>query len=351
MNPSAPLSQVVVVEFEGLGPVPFAAMLLADMGARVVRIARPAKSTVRQPATNPIDRGREVVELDLGSGPDRERARALIDEADILLEGFRPGVLERLGFAPDDLHARNPALVIGRMSAWGQDGPLANMPGHDLNILALTGALAAIGPTDRPAIPLNLIADYGGGALYLIAGVLAGLVSARSTGTGTTVDCAMSEGTLSLLSLHMQMWQSGRALLARESNLLDGGAPFYAVYECADGGFVAVAAIEPKFYANFLAVLGLTDAPDLAHQYDRQCWPEARARLDGVFAAQPRAYWASRFDGVEACVTPVLTIEEAMDLPQFRDRGAFVQAGQQFAPAPAPRFREATLNSPAKGIS
>lgn len=251
-----PLAGVRVVELAGLGPVPFAAMLLAGLGAEVVRITKPGDGIGK---AGMIDSGRRVVELDLQDQTGRTIALDLAARADVLPEGFRPGVLERLGLAPATLRARNPALIVGRMTAWRQDGPMAQVPAHEINVLALAGLLAAIGPSERPAVPLNLIADYGGGALYLVMDVLAALLTARASGVGRVVDCAMADGVASLLGLHAHMRRTRRATTAREANLLDGGAPFYTVYSCANGRFMAVGAIEPKFYAELLRVTGLAD--------------------------------------------------------------------------------------------
>lgn len=303
-----PLSGVRVVELAGLGPVPFAGMLLAGLGAEVVRIARLGAGAG---GDGSIDGGRRVVELDLGSDVGRAEALNLAVRADILLEGFRPGVLERLGLAPATLHARNPQLVVGRISAWGQAGPMAQEPAHDINILALSGLLAAIGPAERPAVPLNIIADYGGGALYLIMEVLARLLVARASGVGRVVDCAMAEGVASIQSLHAGMRRSGRATAEREANLLDGGAPFYTVYACAGGGFMAVGAIETKFHAELLRVTGLANDPGFARQHDRAAWPAMKARMAAVFASRTRDAWTAAFAGIEACVTPVLDMADA----------------------------------------
>lgn len=302
-----PLAGVRVIELAGLGPVPFAAMLLAGLGAEVVRIAKPGDDIDK---AGTIDSGRRVVELNLQDQTGRTAALDLAARADVLLEGFRPGVLERLGLAPATLRARNPALIVGRMTAWGQDGPMAQVPAHDINVLALAGLLAAIGPSERPAVPLNLIADYGGGALYLVMDVLAALLMARASGIGRVVDCAMADGVASLMLLHSHMRRSGRATAAREANLLDGGAPFYTVYSCADSLFMAVGAIEPKFYAELLRVLGLADDLFLTDQHDRAAWPAMKTRFAAVFASRSREAWTTAFTGVEACVTPVLDLAE-----------------------------------------
>ena len=302
-----PLAGIRIVELAGLGPVPFAAMLLTGLGADTVRIARPGDGAGQD---NVIEGGRRVVELDFRKESGRAAALELAASADVLLEGFRPGVLERMGLAPASLHARNAALIVGRMTAWGQSGPMAQVPAHDINILALSGLLAAIGPAGHPAVPLNLIADYGGGALYLVMEVLAALLAARVSGVGRVVDCAMADGVASLLSLHADRRRSGRDTATREANLLDGGAPFYTVYACADGGCVAVGAIEPKFYAELLRVTGFADEPLMAGQYDRPSWPAMKARFAATFAGRTREAWTAAFKGVEACVTPVLDLAE-----------------------------------------
>ncbi len=333
---AGPLAGVRIVEFDGLGPVTLAGMMLADMGAEVRRLKRPAGAAVafEEVGGTILHRGRTAVEVDLKSAADLETVRGLIAGADALIEGFRPGVMERLGLGPDVCRALNRRLVYGRITGWGQTGPLADQVGHDLNYLGLTGALHAMGSADRPpSPPLNLVADYGGGAMLLVSGVLAAVIGARSSGEGRVVDAAMTDGIGVLSSLFHALAARGLWSPARESNLLDGGAPFYRCYACADGGFVAVAALEPRFFAALLAGLGI-DAAEV-NQYDRDRWPALQARFEGLFALRDRDAWAAHFGGTEACVTPVLTFAEARDHPQATERQAFMPEG---APAPAPRF-------------
>jgi len=333
---SGPLTGVRIVEFDGLGPVTLAGMVLADMGAEVLRLKRPAGAAVAFDEVGGaiLHRGRAAVEVDLKSSADLEAVRSLIAGADALIEGFRPGVMERLGLGPDVCRALNPRLVYGRVTGWGQTGPLADQVGHDLNYLGLTGALHAMGSADRPpSPPLNLVADYGGGAMLLVSGVLAGVIAARATGRGKVVDAAMTDGVGVLSSLFHALGARGLWSSDREANLLDGGAPFYRCYACRDGGFVAVAALEPRFFAALL--VGLEIDPAEVNQYDRDGWPALQARFEGLFATRDRDDWAARFAGTEACVTPVLTFGEARRHPQAVDRGAFTPGG---APAPAPRF-------------
>lgn len=336
------LAGVRVLEFAGLGPAPFCAMLLADMGADVLCIDRPGAT---YHASDVEARGRTRVRLDLKDPLQLAHSLTLLDRADILLEGFRPGVMERLGLGPQQALARNPRLVYGRMTGWGQHGPLASRAGHDLNYLALTGALHAIGTRDRPVIPLNLVADFGGGALYLALGVLCGLHHARATGAGQVIDAAMTEGVNSLMGMIHGDFSDGRWLDLRESNVIDGGAPFYNLYRCRDGRWISVAAIEPQFYRNLwngLAEAGAAAAPEvtrmLADQWQRDTWPRVRARLDEVFAAQDRDAWCAQFEPHDACIAPVLSLAEARLHPHHQARGSFVEVGGIVQPAPAPRL-------------
>jgi alpha-methylacyl-CoA racemase len=322
------LSGLRVVEFAGIGPGPFAAMLLADMGADVVRIERPAAARAAHDITL---RGRRVVTLDLKR--DAAAAMDLLERADALIEGFRPGVMERLGLGPEAVAARNPRLVYGRMTGWGQSGPLADRAGHDITYLALTGALHAIGAKAAPVPPLNLVGDYGGGALYLVVGMLAAILSARQTGLGQVVDAAITDGVTSLLSLFHGMLNGGQWRDVREANLLDGGAHFYATYECADGKFIAVGAIEPQFYAELRRLAGLTD-PLFDDQRNPAIWPLLKQKFADLFRTRTRDAWAALFAGSDACVAPVLSLAEARADPHLLARGTFV-GGE---PAPAPRF-------------
>ena len=337
MSAAGPLAGIRIVEFAGIGPGPFAAMLLADMGADVIRIDRPGAAPVE--AIDIVDRGRRTVVLDLKTAAGREGALALLAEADALIEGFRPGVMERLGLGPDAVQRTNPRLVYGRMTGWGQTGPLAHVAGHDINYIALAGALAAIGPAGGvPVAPLNLVGDYGGGALYLALGMLAALLEARSSGQGQTVDCAMCDGVASLMSLFVTLQAQGRWTERRGTNLLDGGAPFYATYECADGHWVSIGALEPQFYARLTRLLGVEDDADFAAQNDARTWPVLHARLQRMFRMHPREHWCALLEGTDACFAPVLTLAEAARHPHLQARQTYVEQDGVVQPAPAPRF-------------
>jgi alpha-methylacyl-CoA racemase len=335
-----PLAGLKVVELAGIGPGPHAAMILGDLGAEVVRIDRPSGGLqLGSPETpDPTLRGRRRVAADLKDPAGRETVLRLVERADVLLEGYRPGVTERLGVGPADCHARNPRLVYGRMTGWGQDGPMAPRAGHDINYISLTGVLHAIGRAgERPVPPLNLVGDFGGGSMLLVIGVLAALWEAQRSGQGQVVDAAMVDGA-SLLSqmvwslLGQKMWNDGR-----EENLLDGHAPFYDTYTCSDGRHMAVGAIEPQFYAALLAGLGLTDA-DLPHQFDRDRWAETKARFAEVFVTRTRDEWAAVFDGTDACATPVLAFGEVAAHPHLAARATIVESDGVAQAAPAPRF-------------
>ena len=332
-----PLSDLRIIEFDGLGPVTFAGMLLADMGARVLRLTRASSAgaaAFQEVGGAVMHRGRTAVAVDLKSPGDRERVLDLLARADALIEGFRPGVMERLGLGPADVARRAPALIYGRVTGWGQSGPLADQVGHDINYLALSGALHAMGEPDRPPRPpLNLVGDYAAGAQGLVVGVLAGVLEARRTGVGRVVDSAMTDGAAQLMGLFSGLAARGLWSEARGANLLDGGAPFYRCYACRDGGFVAVGALEPRFYAALLAGLGLE--PDAAPQHDPTRWPALHELFASVFATADRDVWAERFAGTEACVTPVLTPSEAREHPHNVARGTFDARG---FPRPAPVF-------------
>lgn len=332
-----PLRNLRVVEFRGIGPGPFATMLLSDMGADVVRIDRIGGSTgdVREITA----RGRRAVELDLKSAEGARAALDLIAEADILIEGFRPGVMERLGLGPDVALARNPRLIYGRMTGWGQAGPLASAAGHDINYIAITGALDAIGPRDaKPVPPLNLVGDYGGGALYLVTGVLAAVIEARQSGQGQVVDAAMCDGAASLMSYFFELaaqgiWTVGQ----RGANFLDGGAPYYDTYLCADGRSIAVGPIEHPFYEKLCTLAGLDDAV-FALRDDRTRWPQVKHALAEVFRTRSRDEWCTLFEGTDACVAPVLSMAEAPAHPHLAARNSFAEVAGVRQPAPAPRF-------------
>lgn len=335
--PSGPLVGLRVVELAGIGPGPFAAMLLADMGAEVVQIERPGGGVIGVPHEQDVlRRGRASVCLDLRQPAGVDAALSLIDRADVLLEGYRPGVTERLGLGPETCLARNPKLVYGRMTGWGQDGPLAQTAGHDVGYLALTGALHAIGDAERPTIPLNLIGDFGGGSLYLVVGVLAALHEASRSGQGQVVDAAIVDGAASLTTMMHGFMAAGAWQDRRASNLLDGGAPWYAVYETADRAHLALGALEPRFYAALMEGLGLT--ADEAERADPAQWPALRERIAAAVAARTRDEWAEVFAATDACVAPVLTMGEAPDHPHLATRGTFVEVGGVRQPGPAPRF-------------
>ncbi len=337
-----PLAGTTVLELAGLGPAPFGCMVLTDLGAHVLRIVRPGGGGRLLPAEHEVtDRGRATVTLDLRDPDGLARALDLVERADVLVEGFRPGVTERLGIGPDDCAARNQGLVYARMTGWGQDGPLAGRAGHDLTYLAVSGALSLMGPTDGPpAIPLNLVADYGGGGMLLVTGILAALLERQRSGHGQVVDAAMLDGVSLLLAQTWSFRNAGLWADRRGVNLLDGGAPFYDVYLCADGGYVALAPLEPTFWAEFLeGVAVVTDPSTWPDRTDRSRWPELRARIAAVFLQWPRDAWAEHFAGTDACVAPVLGLDEAVDHPHLRHRRNHARwaAGGRH-PAPAPRF-------------
>jgi alpha-methylacyl-CoA racemase len=336
--PTGPLTGLRVVELAGLGPAPYACMLLAELGADVVRIDRPgAASLIVDPEKDALNRSRPSVAVDLKSPGGRDVLLRLLDDADVLVEGLRPGVLERLGVGPDEVLGRNPRLVYARMTGWGQDGPLAERAGHDINYLGLTGALHAIGTADKPAVPLNIGADFGGGSMFLLVGILAALFERGTSGRGQVVDAAMVDGASSLVTMIYGMLGAGLWQDRRAANLLDGGAPFYDTYACADGRHVAVGALEPQFYAAFVEGLGLTGALP-GGQYDLAHWPEHRRRFAEAFATRTRDEWADVFAGTDACVTPVLGLREAPVHPHLAARGTFVEQDGASLPGPAPRF-------------
>lgn len=349
VSSGGPLAGVRVVELAGLGPAPFAAMMLADMGANVVRIDRPGTSVLKgmvPDAFEYLNRGKRSVVIDLKQPEGMDLASRLIDWADVLLEGFRPGVMERLGLGPEACCARNPRLVYGRMTGWGQHGPLSHRAGHDIAYVALTGALHAMGPRGgAPAIPLNLVGDFGGGAMYLLVGVLAALVEREHSGRGQVIDAAIVDGTASMLTHVCGLIASGLWSHERGTNLLDGGTPWYAVYETADGRHVAVGAIEPKFYETFLSLAGLSEEP-LPDQWDRDGWPILRARFGEVLRQRTRDEWAAIFADSDACVAPVLTVEEAAAHPHLAARGTFIQTDGHVQPSPAPRFSRTAARRP-----
>jgi alpha-methylacyl-CoA racemase len=341
MNRKGPLVGVRVLEMEAMGPVPFAAMMLCDLGADVLRVDRPdppALAVERDTRYEVISRGRRSVVVDLKQPGSDEEVLRLVSRADILLEGMRPGVMERLGLGPDVCLARNPRLIYARMTGWGQQGPLANTVGHDINYIATSGVLHAIGAGGQPpAVPLNLVGDFGGGGMLLAFGVLAALHETQASGQGQVVDAAMVDGSLALLAPVIGRWQSGSWLDEREANLLDGGAHFYRTYETSDAKAVAVGALEPAFYAALLKGLGLADVA-LPRQHDRSAWPAMRERLALIFAGHPRQHWVDVFEGTQACVSPVLSIAEMAQHAHIRERGSLIEVDGVLQPASAPRF-------------
>jgi alpha-methylacyl-CoA racemase len=351
MTSGGPLNGVRIVEMAAIGPCPFAGMLLADMGATLIRVDR--VPGVRQPidelTSNDtfVDRGRKSIAINLKSEAGRAVALELIAGADALIEGFRPGVMERLGLGPEPCLARNPRLVYGRMTGWGQSGPLSQSAGHDLNYIALSGALHAMGPADRPpSPPLNLVGDYGGGGAFLALGVVAALLDSARNGRGQVVDAAMVDGAASLMTMMYSMRQRGQWKDEREANVIDGAAHFYGVYECADGRFLAVGAIEPQFYAELLKVLRL-EGGEWSDQWNSAQWPALRARLAGIFRTRTRDDWCGRFAGTDACVAPVLKMGEAAHHPHLKARQTLIRDSLgRVLPAPAPRFeRSAAVNT------
>jgi alpha-methylacyl-CoA racemase len=347
---SGPLAGLRVVELAGLGPGPFAAMLLADLGADVLRIDRAGGNVLDLPAgADVLARGRRSVAVDLKTPAGVDLVLRLVERADVLLEGFRPGVTERLGLGPVDCAARNPRLVYGRMTGWGQDGPLAHSAGHDIGYVAVTGVLGAIGRAGGPPqIPLNVVGDFGGGSMFLVTGILAALWEAGRSGQGQVIDAAIVDGVAVLAALQYSLRAAGMWADARGVNLLDGGVPYYDVYATADGGHMAVGALEPQFYAELLRLLGLDGEADLPAQGDRARHPELRARLAARFAERTRAEWDAVFAGTDACVAPVLTFGEAPAHPHLTHRQTYVERDGVVQPAPAPRFSRtpATLGRP-----
>ena len=339
-----PLEGVKIVELAGIGPGPFCAMLLSDMGAEVIRVDRAANvghdigREGEDPRFGLLQRGRRNIAVDLKNPAGVEAVLRLIERADALVEGFRPGVMERLGLGPDLCLPRNPKLVYGRMTGWGQDGPIAHTAGHDINYIALSGALYSIGEAGGPPVPpLNLIGDFGGGALYLAMGVLAGIISARTTGTGQVIDCSMVEGSASLMMMMYGALAAGAWTEERASNRTDGGAHFYHVYETKDGEHVAIGSIEPQFYALLLKHIGL-EGERLPPQTDRTTWRDMQQRLARIFKAKTRAEWTQIMEQTDICFAPVLRMSEAMRHPHNVHRQSFVEIDGVAQPAPAPRF-------------
>lgn len=335
------LEGLTVLEFAGIGPGPFACMMLADHGARVIRIDRPAKGArVGDEGDRDIlNRNRERIELDLKDPAAIAQIREMVKQADAIVEGYRPGVMERLGLGPDVLLADNPRLVYGRMTGWGQDGPMAPLAGHDINYIALAGALHSFGQAGgKPQFPVNLVGDFGGGGMLMAFGVMAAVFSAQRTGSGQVVDCAMVDGAAILSAMTYTFLGNGRWKDERGVNLLDGGAHFYDTYETSDGKYVSIGSIEPQFYALLLEKTGLTNDPDFAPQMDPRVWPKLKERLTNLFLTKTRDEWCAIMDGTDICFAPVLSLREAPQHPHNVQRGTFVEDQGMVMPAPAPRF-------------
>jgi alpha-methylacyl-CoA racemase len=336
-----------VIEFAGIGPGPYAGLLLAELGADVLRLERQAGIGLAG-SSRGLTRSRPAVAVDLKSPAGRDLALELATQADVLIEGHRPGVMERLGLGPQECLELNPGLIYGRITGWGQEGPLSQAAGHDINYAGLTGALHMIGPREKPMPPVNLVADFGGGALFLVTGVLAALYERGRSGLGQVVDAAMVDGAASLTTLMYTMLGAGHWRDEREANYLDGGAPFYGTYRCADGRFVAVGAIEPQFYRALVTGLGVAHQLT-GEQGEESAWPAHRAVFAGVFATRARDEWVARFEGTDACVTPVLSMTEAPQHPHLRARDTFVPVDGIAQPAVAPRFSRSRTRPPSSG--
>ena len=344
-----PLTGVRVVEFAGIGPTPFGGMLLADLGADVIRIDRPLPEGKPAPDEfgNILGRGRASLALNLKSPADHAKALALIEKADILIEGFRPGVMERLGLGPEACHAVNPALVYSRMTGWGQDGPLSHTAGHDMNYIALSGALWSMGEKDgRPLPPMNLLGDFGAGSTFLVIGILAALFNARETGKGDVVDAAICDGINTLMAFVRGMKAQNRWKFERGVNRLDCGAPFYNVYECADGKWVTLAALEPQFFVEFLDLAGL-DKTDFEHRLDPTRWEDDKEAFKALFLQKTRDEWSALLEGTDACFAPILDPEEALEHPHVRAREQNDLSAGFVQPTPSPRFQNAKVTVPA----
>lgn len=343
-----PLKGIKVIEIASLAPAPMGTTILADLGADVILVDRPGgtRGGASTSDGNPVRRNRKSITLDLKKPEALEVLLKLCDEADVFVEGFRPGVTERLGLGPDDLAKRNPRLVYARMTGWGQTGPLAQTAGHDMNYIAMTGVLHMLGRSgEKPQFPANLIGDFGGGGMLMALGILAALVERSTSGKGQTVDAAMVDGAAQLASFIFGMRGAGQWSEPRGENLLDGGAPFYDVYECADGGYLAVGCIEPQFYAEFLKGLQI-DPESLPQQLDRSQWPATKARFAETIAKQPRAHWEQVFEGTDACVAPILSPDEAFVHPANTERGVFTEINGVPQPVGAPRFSRTVNDAP-----
>lgn len=337
---AGPLAGLRVIELGGIGPGPFAAMLLADHGAEVIRVDRPGTLVTEEAA---MLRSRILVELDLKAEADLDILRTLVSTSDAIIDPFRPGVMERLGLGPARLMADHPRLVYARMTGWGQTGPLAQSAGHDINYISLSGALHAVGPAERPVPPLALLGDLGGGGMLLAFSICAALLEAGRSGKGQVIDCAMSEGSGLLMTAFYELYGRGAWSASREANLLDGGAPFYGVYETADARHISIGSLEPPFYALLLEKLGLADDPEFERRDDPALWPALRQRLAAIFRRKTREQWCELMEGSDVCFAPILSMAEAPSHPQAVARGAFVTVEGIVQPAPAPRFSRSPL--------
>lgn len=337
------LEGITIVELAGIGPGPFAGMMLADHGARVIRVIKPGGDVYGIFGRNDVvGRNREVVEIDLKDPQGMDRLRHLLNEADAMIEGFRPGTLEKLGLAPDQLLTINPRLVIGRMTGWGQEGPLSRRAGHDINYIALSGALHTYGREgQKPTIPTNAVGDYGGGGMMLAFGLLAGILSARSTGKGQVVDCAMLDGAALISATTYMLHAAGMWKEERGTNMIDSGSPYYETYETSDGKFISIGPLEEQFYTDLLERIGLADDPDfqpITARDDRKNWPAMKARMTDKFRQKTRDEWCALLEGTDCCFAPVLNLSEAPRHPHNQARGTFIEAQGVLQPAPAPRF-------------
>ncbi|MDO7842217.1 CaiB/BaiF CoA transferase family protein [Sphingomonas immobilis] len=346
---AGPLAGVRIIEFEGLGPAPFAGMMLADHGAEVIRITRPGHAGLLSAiaATDVFARSRRRVAIDMKSAEGLQTVRDLCASAHGLIEGFRPGVMERLGLGPDVLLGLNPALVYGRITGWGQDGPLAQAAGHDINYIAINGVLHTVGVRGgKPVPPMNYVGDFGGGGMLLAFGMVAALLAAKTTGAGQVIDAAMVDGSALLSGMTWQLANAGAWNDAPGTNWLDGGSHFYDTYVCSDGGFVAIGAIEPQFYALLRGALGLADDPDFDAQMDPAGWPALKDKIAAIIATETRDHWTALMEGTDICFAPVMTLAEAPGHHHVAARGTFIQVGGQTQPAPAPRFSGAPAAAP-----
>lgn len=338
-----PLRGIRVLEVAGQGPGPFAAMVLADLGAEVIRVERPNAVDIK----DAVVRSRRIVRLDLKKADGAQVFLRLAASCDALIEGFRPGAMERLGLGPQACLAANPGLIYGRMTGWGQDGPYARAPGHDINYIALAGVLAHLGRAGSPPTPpLNLLGDYGGGGMLLAVGILAALVETARSGQGQVIDAAMVDGSALLMTFAWTLHHMGQLGGPRGTNILDSGAPFYDVYECADGAYISVGSVEPRFYGELLTVTGLGDDPLMAEQHDPSLWPEQKKRLADVILGRTSGEWREAMENAQVCFAPVLNMAEAVRHPHNVARGTFVEVGGMTQPAPAPRFSRTALDGP-----